>query len=99
MTSLLINSRDAAKALSISEKTLWSLTAPRGPVPAIRIGERSVRYSVVALEQWIAEQIRAETKADEPTLAQLTLTRGHQSETKSPVRPAHTNFKEQIHAT
>ena len=28
-------------------------------IPAIRVGERSVRYSVAALEQWIAEQIAA----------------------------------------
>lgn len=52
--TLLLNPRDTAKALAISEKTLWSLTEPRGPIPAIRVGERSLRYSVAALEQWIA---------------------------------------------
>jgi excisionase family DNA binding protein len=56
---LLVKSVEAAKLLSISEKTLWSLTAPRGPIPAIRVGERSIRYSVAALEQWIAEQVAA----------------------------------------
>ena len=39
---LLLTPRDAAKALSISERTLWSLTQ-RGDVPVVRLG-RSVRY-------------------------------------------------------
>ncbi len=38
-----VPSRDMAKMLSISERALWSLTSPRGPVPVLRIG-RSVRY-------------------------------------------------------
>ena len=54
--TLLLTARDAAKALAISEKTLWSLTAPRGTVPCVRVGERSLRYSVRALEEWIANQ-------------------------------------------
>jgi excisionase family DNA binding protein len=54
--TLLLTVRDAAKALAISEKTLWTLTEPRGTIPAIRVGERSLRYSVRALEEWIAAQ-------------------------------------------
>jgi predicted DNA-binding transcriptional regulator AlpA len=54
--TLLLTARESAKALSVSEKTLWSLTTPRGPIPAIRVGERSLRYSVRALEEWIARQ-------------------------------------------
>lgn len=54
--TLLLTARDAAKALAISEKTLWTLTTPRGPIPAIRVGERSLRYSVVALAKWIDAQ-------------------------------------------
>jgi predicted DNA-binding transcriptional regulator AlpA len=53
---LLLTARDAAKALAVSEKTLWSLTVPRGTIPAIRVGERSLRYSVAALEEWTARQ-------------------------------------------
>lgn len=55
---LLLTAREAAAALRISTKTLWSLTEPRGTIPAMRIGkgERSVRYSVEALRRWVAEQ-------------------------------------------
>jgi hypothetical protein len=42
---LLLTARDAARAL---EPTLWGLTASRGP---IRIGARSVRYSVDELRE------------------------------------------------
>ena len=57
---LLLTPRDAAKALAISEKTLWTLSAPRGPIPTIRVGERSIRYSVAALQRWIdSEQTAA----------------------------------------
>lgn len=50
---LLLSPRDAARALSICEKTLWSLTK-RGKLRAIRIG-RAVRYSVDDLKRWIEE--------------------------------------------
>ena len=53
---LLLNARDAARALSISERTLWGLTEPRGPIPAVRVGARSVRYAVADLECFISEQ-------------------------------------------
>ena len=52
---LLVPPRDAAKMLAISEKNLWTLTK-QGVIPAIRVGVRSVRYSVVALQEWIAAQ-------------------------------------------
>jgi len=35
---LAVPPREAARLLSISERTLWSLTAPRGPIPALRLG-------------------------------------------------------------
>jgi predicted DNA-binding transcriptional regulator AlpA len=63
--TLLLTARDAARALAISEKTLWTLSAPRGPIPTIRVGERSIRYSVRALEEWIARQpATAETNGE-----------------------------------
>lgn len=49
---LLLGARDASHALSICEKTLWSLTEPRGPIPCVRIGKR-VLYSLDALREWI----------------------------------------------
>ena len=53
---LLLTPRDAARALSISERTLWALSQPRGPIPVVHVGARSIRYSVSDLEAWVAEQ-------------------------------------------
>jgi predicted DNA-binding transcriptional regulator AlpA len=51
---LLLTPREAAAALSISERTLWAITAPRGPLPAVRPGGgRSVRYSMTSLRRYI----------------------------------------------
>ena len=55
---LLLTAREAADVLRLSEKSLWSLTSPRGPIPVVRLG-RSVRYSVASLEAWIADQLTA----------------------------------------
>lgn len=54
MEPLLLTAREAARALSCSERTLWGLTVPRGPIPSIKIGTRGVRYSREALVRWIA---------------------------------------------
>jgi hypothetical protein len=49
---LLLTARQAAESLSICEKTLWSITMPRGPLRAVKIG-RSVRYSIQDLREFI----------------------------------------------
>ncbi len=49
---MLLNVRQAAKSLSISPGTLFNLTAPRGPIPAVKIGAR-VCYAVTDLEKAI----------------------------------------------
>ena len=49
---LAVPTRDAARLLSISDRALWGLTEPRGPIPCVRLG-RSVRYSVAALERYL----------------------------------------------
>ena len=54
--TLLLTPREAAGALRVSEKTLWNWTSPRGSIPVIRVGARSVRYSVAACQQWIEAQ-------------------------------------------
>ena len=51
---LLLSPREAAKALSVCEKTLWTLSQ-KGEVPVIRIG-RAVRYPVDGLREWIQKQ-------------------------------------------
>jgi predicted DNA-binding transcriptional regulator AlpA len=48
----LLTARQAAESLSICEKTLWSITMPRGPLRAVKIG-RSVRYSIQDLREFI----------------------------------------------
>lgn len=52
---LLLTAPEAARALSISPRTLWSLTAPRGPIPAVRLGSR-VLYDPRALQRFIDQQ-------------------------------------------
>jgi len=52
---LLLSAREAARALSICEKTLWSLTRPRGNLPCVRIGRRCL-YDPRDLEAWIGAQ-------------------------------------------
>jgi hypothetical protein len=48
---LLVTSRDAARMLSISERTLWSVTKQRR-LRCVRIG-RAVRYAVGDLEAFV----------------------------------------------
>ena len=47
---LLLNCRDATRALAICERSLWSMTAG-GEIPCVRLG-RSVRYSISSLEAY-----------------------------------------------
>lgn len=52
---LLLTATAAAKLLSVSPRTLWNKSAPRGPIPVVRIpGTRMVRYSLTALQEFIA---------------------------------------------
>jgi hypothetical protein len=53
---LLLTCRDAAAVLAISMRTLWSLTAPRGPIHPVRVRGRSIRYAVSELQRWIDSQ-------------------------------------------
>ena len=52
---LLLTVREAAEALSISDRKLWDLTEPRGPIRCVRVG-RAVRYHPPDLERWIDEE-------------------------------------------
>jgi excisionase family DNA binding protein len=51
LAPLLISGREAAKLLSVCERTLYMLTKA-GEIPAVRIG-RAVRYSVDELQAWV----------------------------------------------
>ena len=52
--TLLLTPREAAEALAISPRKLWSMTAS-GESPHVRLG-RCVRYPVAELQSWIAKQ-------------------------------------------
>lgn len=58
-TVLLLTSPEAAKALAVSPRTLWSLTQS-GAIPCVRIG-RAVRYSPDDLRAWVEAQKTAGT--------------------------------------
>lgn len=49
---LLLTRREAAHALAVSERTLWSMTQPRGPIGVVRLGQ-SVRYPIESLQDFI----------------------------------------------
>jgi len=52
--ALSLRPREAARALGISERKLWDLTAPRGPIPCARLGRNIVIYRVADLDTWLA---------------------------------------------
>lgn len=54
-SKLLLAVREAAAALSVCEKTLWSMTEPRGDIPCVRIARR-VLYDPADLRCWIDAQ-------------------------------------------
>jgi hypothetical protein len=59
---LALRPRDAAKVLGISQRLLWDLTAPRGPIPVVRVGSgkrRACLYEVDALKVWLKQNAEA----------------------------------------
>jgi len=53
---ILLKSRDVARLLSISERTLWSLAhRSDNPLPSIRIG-RLIRYLPADVQVWVDAQ-------------------------------------------
>jgi len=59
---LALRVRDAAKALGISERTLWGWTN-RGDVPHIRIGT-VILYPVDSLRDWLKQQAQRAAASD-----------------------------------
>ena len=53
---LLLTVKEAAALLAISARTLWSLTAPRGPIRPVRVRGRSIRCAPSELQRWIDAQ-------------------------------------------
>jgi predicted DNA-binding transcriptional regulator AlpA len=58
-----VRAKRAASMLGVSERTLWSLTSPRGPIPCIRLADRLVLYRVADLEAWVANAASARPEA------------------------------------
>ncbi len=54
---LALRPREAAKALGVSERTLWDWTQ-RGDVPHVRRG-KTILYPVDVLRRWLDEQAKA----------------------------------------
>ena len=55
---LALRPKDAAKALGIGERLLWSMTN-RGEIPHLRLGKKAILYPIAELERWLTERARA----------------------------------------
>ena len=60
---LALSPKEAAKALGIGERLLWSKTNA-GEIPHVRIGSRVV-YPVDALREWMREQAKTAQRRGE----------------------------------
>ena len=58
MDTLALRPRDAAKALGVSTRTLWTWTQA-GTIPHVKQG-RAVLYPRASLEKWLAERVKGE---------------------------------------
>ena len=59
-TRLALRARDAARAIGVSPRLLWTLTKQK-LIPHVRIG-RVIVYPVSELQRWLAEQAGRESK-------------------------------------
>ena len=65
---LALRPQEAARALGVSLRTLWTMTSPRGPIPCVRLpsGKRAaVLYPVEALRQWMAAEMTRQCHTSE----------------------------------
>lgn len=52
---LALRPKDAAKALGIGQRLLWTLTH-NGEIPHARMGAKAIVYPIDGLRAWLAEQ-------------------------------------------
>jgi len=57
--AMALRSAAAAKALGMSPRTLWSMTAA-GEIPRVRCGRKMVLYPVKELTDWLSARATAE---------------------------------------
>jgi|GEM_PF-6525081 excisionase family DNA binding protein len=62
---LLVTKAEAARLLSVSEKTLFNLTK-KGEIPVLRLGNKLTRYSSSDLREWAAKNCKI-TPPTDPT--------------------------------
>ena len=82
---LLYTKRQAARVLSICERTLQGMSAPNGPIPCIRLPGR-VMYAKQSLLEWIA---KTETR-------QVTTPDGFQNSQLSPMKGLENDCKDAV---
>lgn len=63
---LALRPKDAAIALGIGQRKLWELTAPRGPIPCVKLGT-CVLYRFADLDAWLAREAARSTVGDGAT--------------------------------
>jgi excisionase family DNA binding protein len=61
---LALSPKEAASSLGISERTLWASTAPRGPIPSVKLGNR-VLYPVAGLQEWLTRSAAEQLSSDQ----------------------------------
>jgi len=67
VSRLSLRPKEAAVALSISTRTLWAMTSPRGPIKCIRCGDgkrRAVLYSLADLHAFLAGEVSTSKRGD-----------------------------------
>lgn len=64
----LLKRHEAAAVLKVCEKTLYSMTWPRGSIRPVKIG-RLVRYTPESLQEFIRERILCQTQPSSTTAA------------------------------
>lgn len=52
---LAVDARTAAALIGVSERSLFDLTEPRGPIAIVRLPNRRL-YPVAELERWLTEE-------------------------------------------
>lgn len=59
----------AARALSISEKTLWNISTPRGSLPCVRMGKSRISYFVHQIQAWADRELVRQQRGTDPSIS------------------------------
>jgi predicted DNA-binding transcriptional regulator AlpA len=52
-----LSPHETCGVIKCSRRTLYNLTYPRGPIPAIRLSARLIRYRVIDVNAFLAQQV------------------------------------------